>query len=148
MKNRLFAIPKALFIGAIFAVATVSASAQSQISMETYKTPDGADYFLVPLQAASDNDVPPVDVAVLVEVSAAQKSADIRAEGVNAVRALAAGLPAGSRIQIFTSDNETESLTGGFVPADSDEVTTALETLSSNTPLGAMDMTKALRTAE
>ncbi|MDD3586794.1 MAG: VWA domain-containing protein, partial [Thermoguttaceae bacterium] len=122
--------------------------AQTEVQSDTYKLQDGTNCFLVPVQAGSAKSGSEfVDVAVLVDVSASQLAPEVRQAGQDAVVSLVANLPANARVQIYTVDNETASLTGGFVPLKSPQLQEAIGKLKSNTPLGAADLEKAIRVA-
>lgn len=146
MRNRLF---KMLFIAAaaaIIGVAAGSVSAQTDVSVETYALPEGTTCFLIPLQGVPDeSSAGAPSVAVAVDVSASQ-TGEIRERSIAAVESFLKNLPAGSKVQLFTANSETESLTGGFVAADSPEAAGALDALRKHTPLGAIDLGKTLKT--
>ncbi|MDO5554016.1 MAG: hypothetical protein Q4G68_09650 [Planctomycetia bacterium] len=119
-----------------------------EATAETFAMGDGSSYFLVPLTApAAAANQEFTDVAILVDVSASQMSPEVRKNGQDAVTTLVSNLPENARVQIFTVDNETLSLTEGFVPKTSPKVQEALESLKTNTPLGAADLEKSIRVA-
>ncbi|MDO5580397.1 MAG: hypothetical protein Q4G69_04640, partial [Planctomycetia bacterium] len=129
-------------------IGCCSVFAEDAVQMDTYSLSNGTNYFLIPLKGeAVKSDAEYTDVAVLVDTSASQIGEEVRKAGQDAVQSLISNLPANARIQIFTVDGNTESLTGGFVPLKSPEVEKAMKSLKENTPLGAADLQKSLRAA-
>ena len=89
---------------ALASIANVSAvtGAESDVPVETYQLNDGTNCFLVPLQAdAVESTSEYVDVAALVDFSAAQLSSDVRKATLETVEALVANLPKNARVQLF-----------------------------------------------
>ncbi|MDO4587874.1 MAG: hypothetical protein Q4C95_11350, partial [Planctomycetia bacterium] len=149
MKNHLFKMLPVATLALTFLISCgLMTRAESDVQMDTYTLSDGTSCFLVPLQANSvQSTADYVDIAVLVDVSAAQMAKEVRQCGQQTVESLLENLPQNARVQLFTVDNETESLTGGFVAVDSQEMKDAIEALKDNTPLGASNLEKALETA-
>ncbi|MBQ1338089.1 MAG: hypothetical protein IIY32_07180, partial [Thermoguttaceae bacterium] len=149
MKKRLFMILPAAAI-ALMSVVSVSAvtGAESEVPVETYQLNDGTNCFLVPLQAdAIESTSDYVDVAALVDFSAAQLSSDVRKAAQEAVDSLVASLPKNARVQLFAVSNETESLTDGYVAVDSQELKDAVASLKTRDALGAADLEKSFSVA-
>ena len=88
----------------------------------------------------------PRDVVILFNTSAGQ-TGDYRAKGIEALKALLAGLPAGDRVQLMAVDLNADPLTAKFVAPQSKEMADALAALDARVPLGATDMEKALSAA-
>ncbi|MBR4753333.1 MAG: hypothetical protein IK077_16415, partial [Thermoguttaceae bacterium] len=149
MRKRLFMILPAAAI-ALASIANVSAvtGAESDVPVETYQLNDGTNCFLVPLQAdAVESTSEYVDVAALVDFSAAQLSPDVRKAAQETVEALVANLPKNARVQLFAVSNETESLTNGYVAVGSKELNDAVAALKNQDALGAADLENSFSVA-
>ncbi|MBR5626441.1 MAG: hypothetical protein IKW74_02325 [Thermoguttaceae bacterium] len=148
MKNHLFRIFPAAACVLTFFVAGFIACAESDVSMDTYTLSDGTNCFLVPLQAESvESTADYVDVAILIDTSASQMTSEVRQRGQQAVESLINNLPANARVQIFTVNNETESITNGFIAVDDPALADAVELLKKSIPLGAADLEKSFDVA-
>ena len=149
MRKRLFMILPAAAI-ALASIANVSAvaGAESDVPVETYQLNDGTNCFLVPLQAdAVESTSEYVDVAALVDFSAAQLSSDVRKATQETVEALVANLPKNARVQLFAVSNETEPLTNGYVSVGSKELKDAVAALKNQDALGAADLENSFSVA-
>ena len=149
MKKRLFMILPAAAIALTSMVSlSTSMGAESDVPVETYQLSDGTNCFLVPLQAdVLESESEYVDVAALVDFSAAQLSSDVRKASQDALYSLVENLPENARVQIFTVSNETESLTDGYLSVSSPELKKAIASLSKRTALGAADLEKSFTVA-
>ncbi|MCF0233613.1 MAG: hypothetical protein HUK22_01390, partial [Thermoguttaceae bacterium] len=144
MRKRLFKILPAAALALTSFVGVAAYAADSDVQMETYRLSDGSSRFLVPLRAEavkSTSDY--VDVAALVDFSAAQLDRKDRDAAQKAVAAMVANLPKNARVQLFVVSNETESLTDGYVAVGSAELAKAVASLSQRAPLGAADLAQA-----
>ena len=149
MKNRRFTtLFVAIFVAMLIMPAVVRA--EDQTLMETYRTEAGTTFFAVGLQAANlPGDLLPeaYEIAVIVDTSSTQ-TGNFRTASINAVRQVIAALPKNANVQIFKSDADTESLTGGFVSVnDTVALQESMQSLESVTPLGAGDLMAAFRAA-
>ncbi len=135
---------------ALMSIANVSAvpGAESEVPVETYQLSDGTNCFLVPLQAdAVESTSDYVDVAALVDFSAAQLSSDVRKATQETIDALVASLPENARVQLFAVSNETEPLTDGYLSVNSKELKDAVASLKNHDALGAADLEKSFSVA-
>lgn len=149
MKNRQFT----MFFVAIFVAMLILPSvvrAEDRTLIETYRTEAGTTFFAVGLQAGElpDEMLPEsYEIAVIVDTSSTQ-TGNFRTASLNAVHQVIAALPRNANVQIFKSDVDSESLTGGFVSVnDSIALGDAFQSLEDVTPLGAGDLMAALRGA-
>ena len=147
MKNRRFTtFFVAIFVAMLIAPAVVRA--EDQTLMETYRTEAGTTFFAVGLHTEdlSDDQLPEAyEIAVVVDTSSTQ-TGNFRIASINAVRQVIAALPKNANVQIFKSDADTESLTGGFVSVnDSVALQESVQLLENITPLGAGDLMAAFR---
>ena len=149
MKKRLFMTLPAAAIALTFIVSMSAVQgADSDVPVETYQLSDGTNCFLVPLQAdviESESDY--VDVAALVDFSAAQLSSEVRKASQDALYSLVENLPENARVQIFAVSNETESLTDGYLSVSSPDLKKAIDSLSTRDALGAADLEKSFSVA-
>lgn len=143
--HKTWAFP-ALFLSAALTLFSGRLPAEQ---IETYRTADGVTYFALPLTAPVRPETGPVDVALAIDLSAGQLSAQVRAEARAAASALIADLPEGSRVQVFVASNRLTPLpvTAEFKEATPELAGTVADALAKETPLGAMDMKEMIRTA-
>jgi len=83
---------------------------------------------------------------VLFDTSASQTGA-YRADALEALRTILAGLPADDRVMLGALDLNAIGISQGFVPPQGPEMGAAIEKLQARVPLGATDMAAGLRMA-
>ena len=148
MKKRLFKILPAAAIALTSFVGLTAQGADADVPVESYQLSDGTNCFLVPLQAETiESESEYVDVAALVDFSAAQLSAAVREASQNALYSLVENLPKNARVQIFAVSNETESLTDGYLSVSSPDLKKAIAGLATRDALGAADLEKSFTVA-
>ena len=130
---------------ALFSISQVWGSAP----IETFLSEDGKTYFAVPLILPAPDRAEGADVLIAVDLSAGQLSRQVREEARGAAAALIAGLPEGSRVQVFALSNEMTPIasTPEFVRATPELAAAAAADLARETPLGAMDLKKGIQSA-
>lgn len=140
--SSLFAL---LWGAALFPASPVRGAAP----IETALSEDGKTCFAVPLTLPAPERAEGADVLIAVDLSAGQLSRQVREEARHAVEALIAGLPEGSRVQVFVLSNEMTPIasTPGFVRATPELAAAAAADLARETPLGAMDLKKGIQSA-
>ena len=112
--------------------------------MDTFSTPDGANYFALSMKpAAAVPAAGPRDIVVLFNTSASQMG-EYRAKALEALKGFLAGLGAGDRVRLVAVDLNAIPLTKTFVAPDGSEMGEALKELDARVPLGATDMEKAI----
>ncbi|MDR1957895.1 MAG: hypothetical protein LBQ54_02430, partial [Planctomycetaceae bacterium] len=125
------------------AVETASESG----TVETFTDKDGTTYFAfgvkasVPATAVTD-----AEVAILVETSTTQTGQPIQT-ALEVLDKTLAGLPKGTKVQLFSADVQAVSLTKGFVATDDPVLKQAVADLKKVTPLGATDLAGDIQTA-
>ena len=149
MKKRLFMVlPAAAIALTCFVGLSAVQGAESDVPVETYQLSDGTNCFLVPLQASAvESESECVDVAALVDFSAAQLSSDVRRASQDALYSLVENLPKNARVQIFTVSNETESITDGYLSVGDPNLKKAIASLAKRDALGAADLEKSFSVA-
>ena len=106
-------------------------------------------YFAVSVQADPTGSYPrpeAYEIVVLMDTSATQ-TGPVRIESIEVLEELAASLPGNATVSLMACDVDTVDLSGGLVAASSDAWQTALARLQSRIPLGATDLSKAIRVA-
>ena len=150
MKKRLFTVlpAAAIALTCLVGLSAVQGAEESDVLVETYQLNDGTNCFLVPLQASAvESESECVDVAALVDFSAAQLSSEVRRASQDALYSLVENLPKNARVQIFTVSNETESLTDGYLSVGDPNLKKAIANLSKRDALGAADLEKSFAIA-
>ncbi|MFN8705090.1 MAG: VWA domain-containing protein, partial [Planctomyces sp.] len=82
---------------------------------------------------------------ILIDTSASQ-TGWYREVGRKMLQEIVASLPENHRVRIYAADSSVTSLNSDFVSPTSASVREAIQALSSRTPLGATDLSAALRT--
>lgn len=126
-------------------VAQQLAAKRETIRVHAYTKADGRDYFaacLVPTVAVETQGG--ADVVVLFDTSASQVDA-YRDKALESLDAMLARLGGQDRVQLIAVDLAGTSLTASFVAPQSAEMKEALAKLRQRTPLGATDMTAAIK---
>ena len=141
----LFPLFALLWTAALFSVSPV----RGAVPIETCLSEEGKTCFAVPLTLPAPDRAEGTDMLIAVDLSAGQLSRQVREEARNAVSALIAGLPRGSRVQVFVLSNEMTPIasTPGFVGATPELAAAAAADLARETPLGAMDLKKGIQSA-
>ncbi|MBY0229630.1 MAG: VWA domain-containing protein, partial [Gemmataceae bacterium] len=115
------------------------------VPLSVYKHGDGDTYFALQLQPKlADEPARPTDYLVIIDTSASKAMGYLSA-AVHITKELASRLGKDDRIAIWTANLKAKDLTQGFVEGDSDKAKAALKDLEDETPLGAVDLKKALR---
>lgn len=115
--------------------------------LETYHSPDGADYFalsLMPQQVIPQAESR--DVVILFDTSASQTGV-YRDKALAALRDFTATLGDKDRVALYSVDVRAVPMTTTLVSPKSPEFATALGKLQQRAPLGSTDMGEALNTA-
>ena len=150
MKKRLFTVLSAAAIAltCFVGLSAIQGAEESDVLVETYQLSDGTNCFLVPLQASAvESESECVDVAALVDFSAAQLSSEVRRASQNALYSLVDNLPKNARVQIFAVSNETEPVTDGYLSVGDPNLKKAIANLSKRDALGAADLEKSFTVA-
>lgn len=83
---------------------------------------------------------------ILIDTSASQ-TGRFRDGSIELLTALIERMPAGHQVKVAAVDTTFEPLTDGFQATGSSELTQAVKSLASRTPMGATDLTSGLRAA-
>ncbi len=109
----------------------------------------GSHFFALSLLPDAEADFPrpeSYEVVVVFDTSATQ-TGPVRLEGLEVLDELAATLPAGTSLSLLACDVETVELSEGLVASSDPKWETAVARLKKRIPLGATDLSSALRTA-
>ncbi len=121
---------------------------QRPLEVSTYQEAGGETIAAVSvkLQTLPQTLAPRKDHVVLVDTSASQVG-EHRQQALAVTKAFLASLPDGHRVAIYAVDLKTQALTNGFVSAQGEESTKALTKLQRRLPLGATNLSLALKQA-
>ncbi len=138
-------------VGALISTANAAELRNSQqpisATLLSETTPAGDSYFALALQAARlEATDRPHDHVLLVDTSASQVG-EHRQQALAVVEEFRSALPDGDRLLLFAVDVTTRPLQEGFVAKQDGQVDAALVALKRIVPLGATDLTAALRAA-
>jgi hypothetical protein len=130
------------------ASAVAAEPGKSNADLATFQRDDGQTYFALSLTPPADvvQAHEPHDVVILFDTSASQVGA-YRDTALAAVEACIAKLGPQDRVQLIAVDLDARPITKEFLPANSAELRTALNSLRQEPPLGSTDMEQALKSA-
>ncbi|RLS37771.1 MAG: hypothetical protein DWH78_07150 [Planctomycetota bacterium] len=130
------------FCHAVIADSKPEASAPDAVVFRT-SAGTGPQHFALALRSAGTPESIKRHV-ILVDTSASQIG-KFRDNSLNTLAAVLDKLPAGHSVMVAAVDSDFASLTDGFVPTGSEELKSAVSRLSARTPMGATDLSAALR---
>ena len=107
---------------------------------------DDADYFVLSIPPVPEELEAKVDVVILCDTSASMNGA-FRDDQMTALQLVTGSLGAEDRVKILACDLNAIPMTNGFAGAASSDVENAITKLQARTPLGSMDIAKALQAA-
>jgi hypothetical protein len=143
MRGALAALASALLIAPMARAESTLPSAE----LATYQQENGQTFFALsltpPADLATDG---PRDIVILFDTSASQTGV-FRETALAAVEGCIAKLNPQDRVQILAADLDARPITADFIPAGSDELSAAVQSLRKESPLGSTDMEQVLRTA-
>ncbi|MES2790316.1 MAG: hypothetical protein V4719_11965, partial [Planctomycetota bacterium] len=138
-----------LFVAAALAAEPIQTSRMASVpGIVQYRTPDGTSYsaLVLPAPALPAMSAEVRDHVLIVDTSASQ-CGSFRTRSLALAGIVCRALPTGDRVQLIAADVAAESLTAGFVAADSAELKAAFATLEDRVPLGSSNIEPALRLA-
>ena len=118
------------------------------LEISTYAEPGGETYLAVSVRLPElpQGEISRHDHVLLVDTSASQVG-EHRQQALAVAKAFMDSLPDGHRVAVYAVDLQTQPLTEGFVPVRGAETQAALAKLDRRLPLGATNLSGALRRA-
>ena len=147
LKRSPLAVVHVAVVMAALAAGTVQATGAENAHLATFEKGAGETYFALSL-TPSIKPAPAAasQVVILFDTSASQSGA-FREDGLAALDAMLKSLNADDRVKLVAVDVKAAAMSEGFVAPTSEAMKAATAKLHKRTPLGATDMTAALRSA-
>ena len=125
-----------------------SGESRRPLEISTYEEPGGETYAAVSVKLPElpQGENSRHDHVLLVDTSASQVG-EHRQQALAVAKAFVDSLPDGHRVAVYAVDLQTQPLTEGFVPVRGAETGAALAKLDRRLPLGATNLSQALRRA-
>lgn len=108
---------------------------------------DDADYFVLAIPPVQETLEPKLDVVVVCDTSATMNG-KFREDQLSVLNDVVNSLNSPDRVQIFAADVSTFPMVPGLSDPKSDEVQDGIAKLTRRTPLGSMDLGKAINAAK
>src|SRR5262245_30104492 len=145
LKRSPLAMVHVAVVMAALAAGAVQATGAESAHLATFEKGAGETYFALSLTP----DIKPApaaatQVVILFDTSASQSGA-FRDDGLAALDAMLKSLKADERVKLMAVDVKSAAMSEGFVAPTSEAMKTAVEKLHKRAPLGATDMTAAVR---